>query len=78
MTESGLGVPVDVGLELVPIPIVVADLLAIGTDRQQPSQHTDLIQLATMHVQELEMGMDPGELRVGVLRGARLRPQRRR
>src|SRR5206468_1455757 len=34
--ELRLGVPLDVALDLLPVVLVVADLLAVGADRQQP------------------------------------------
>src|SRR2546430_13053357 len=34
--ELRLGVPLDVALDLLPVVLVVADLLAVGADRQEP------------------------------------------
>ncbi len=36
MRELGVGVTLDVGLDLLPVVLVVADLLAVRADREEP------------------------------------------
>src|SRR5204863_4375081 len=43
MAELGAGVGLDVALELLPVPGVVADLLAPGAHRKQPRKALDLV-----------------------------------
>ncbi len=43
MRERGAGVLLDVGLELVPTGLVVADLLAVHADRQQALKRLDVL-----------------------------------
>ena len=66
--KLGVGMLVDIVLQLMPIPLVIPDLLAIGTDGQQPAeglylspgllQLVDQIRLDREHVPEAQVGLD--------------------
>jgi hypothetical protein len=44
MTKFCIGVVPNVGLDLVPIPFVIPNILAICTDGQQPFQRFDIVE----------------------------------